>query len=119
MGQCTNFINNWHSLSDVISFACTLQKKKKKKAFLLVISAVIWTIWRTRNDLCFNNKIVHSVKNTIVLIVSLVLYWTGSDSEETQALIKEWMLLDLDAIPLHIVHTEDQMLLEWVVDEHD
>lgn len=50
MGQCQDFFTGWHSMSesDIVTFALTL-KAENRSAFLIVVSAVCWSIWKHRN----------------------------------------------------------------------
>lgn len=106
MGKCQKFFINWHSINDALDFALTLFKTKRT-AFLLVVSVVIWRIWRQRNDICFNNAIIYSCKNTILIILSCIHYWLGLVSEEVKNEVKNWLLTNLDDIPLQVADPED------------
>lgn len=99
MGQCQHLFHNWHSLHDVLNYAFTLPKTPRI-AFLLVVCAIIWSIWRQRNDLCFNDSVVHSGKTIILNIISLVIYWTGKLSDEVKQEAQSWLPPDLDDVPL-------------------
>lgn len=45
---------------------------------LLVYSAICWTIWKYKNEISFRQATHKSAKNIILLIISLVEYWTGN-----------------------------------------
>lgn len=76
MGNCQDISRQWCSMDDVIHYALTLNKTSRT-AFLIVVSAVIWCIWKQRNELCFRNSIVHSCRSVILTMVSIIIYWTG------------------------------------------
>ena len=66
-----------------------------------------------------NNAIVHSPRNVILNIVSLVLYWTGNLSSEVQATVQNWLPTDMEVIPLQAVRPEDMQIIDWVVADDD
>lgn len=113
MGKCQDFRHRWTSMDDVIQFALNMDKKSRT-AFLIVIGTVIWCIWKQHNDLCFQNSIVHSCRNVILSIISIIIYWTGQLNEEMQTKVNEWLPKDMDDVPLQIVQLEDEMMLEWI-----
>lgn len=44
MGKCQNYFTDWKFLSDILEFAQKLPKYKKKKTFLVMMSAVCWCV---------------------------------------------------------------------------
>ena len=98
----------------MVHFALTLNKLTRT-AFLIVICAVVWSIWKHRNDLCFNNYRIYTTRNVILQIVSLVSYWTGAAAEVLQGAVQEWLPLDVDAIPLQVLPPDDVQMVDWVV----
>ena len=54
MGKGQHYFSNWSSIEDVVNFALSLPKYDKL-AFILTFSAMCWTIWKYRNELCFQN----------------------------------------------------------------
>lgn len=83
-------------------------------AFLIVVSAVIWSIWKHRNDLCFNNVREYTARNLILQILSLISYWSGTLKEDIQEAVQEWVPQNLDEIPLQVVEPADDLMVEWV-----
>lgn len=83
-------------MEDVIQFALTLPKHKRH-AFLIVISAVTWGIWKHQNDLCFNN--------------SLIVYWTGKAPMQVKVETNNWMPRDIDEILVQVIHPAVQQLV--------
>lgn len=81
LGKCQDIMSQWSSFSDVVQFAYSLPKPARI-AFLIVVSAAIWCIWRHRNDLYFNDSHIQSGRQVILTIISLVDYWTGTLSED-------------------------------------
>lgn len=61
---------------------------------------------------------MHSARNIILTIVSLVAYWTGALSTEIQEQTAAWMPQDFEAIPLQVVSPEDQLMLDWVTKDN-
>lgn len=118
MGDCQHFRHHWTTLQDVIVFSHTLPKISRN-AFLIVVCAVIWSVWKQRNDLCFSNSIVHSCRKTIMHIISLVVSWTGTLGEDMQAAVNAWLPQDMDVVPIHIVQRDDDRMLSWISSDSD
>lgn len=76
IGLCQHYMGRWRSISNVVQFAYTLPKITRT-AFLIVASAIIWSIWKHKNDLCFNNFVTHLGRQVILTIIYLVVSWTG------------------------------------------
>lgn len=70
---CKNFADQWHSVTHIASLACFFNKYMII-AFLVVFGAVFWFNWKHQNEFFFNSNIVYSVRNTILMILSLVSY---------------------------------------------
>lgn len=51
MGQCQDWFTGWHSMSDIVTFALTL-KAENSSAFLIVVSALCWSMWKHWNAIC-------------------------------------------------------------------
>ena len=49
---------------------------------------------------CFNTVPHSTVKNIILDIINLVMYWTGTIKEEEEQHRQEWLPTELDSIPL-------------------
>jgi Fe-S cluster biosynthesis and repair protein YggX len=94
MGLCQQYYLYWTKSSDVMVFAAALSGSMQK-SFLVVISSVCWSIWKHRNTMVFDKMDASSVKNLILLIISMVHYWIGN--------CKAWMSGDLDLILLQVV----------------
>lgn len=105
MGQCHQHFFKWSSMEDIITFAVSLPKYDKT-AFLMVLSALCWTIWKHRNELCFQNVQPKTGRNIIFLIISLLQYWLGSKKIKQQ--VREgaqvWMPTEemLEQIPIRV-----------------
>ena len=52
-------------------------------------SAVCWAIWKYRNKVCFDKKIIKSPLEIITLVCSFLTYWAGLYNTETQGKILE------------------------------
>lgn len=75
MGRCQDYIEHWHSIENMMEFAFTLPKTQKDK-FLTMFSAVTWTTWLLRNNICFNQGRCDRVKTSILNVINWVLLWT-------------------------------------------
>ena len=93
----------------------------KKNAFLMVFSAICWTIWKHRNDLCFNKVPIKTGRNLIFLIISLLHYWLGvkKTSQQTQVEAYSWMPTEemLEDIPLRIWVPGDDQLVPYAFED--
>ena len=84
-----------------------------------VVCAVVWSIWKHRNDLCFNSTVIYTSRNLILQIVSLVSYWTGTVKQEVREATQQWLPQDIDVIPLQVLDPDDVLMLDWVTGEDD
>lgn len=102
MGQSQHYFSHWQNITDIIEFACSL-KGKSKLAFLTMFSALCWTVWKLRNDSCFNNVPNKTFRTIILLIISLLTYWAGIIKRSVRDIIQtDWMPEDVDMIPLQV-----------------
>lgn len=99
LGACQHINHQWLTLSDITHFANQLPSAHKN-ALLIVYSALCWTLWKHRNELCFNHGKKKSPRQIIMLIISLVHYWTGLVKQDIKISIALWLPSDLDVIPL-------------------
>ena len=109
MGSCQQASIHWTKFSDIIHFAKQLPPPQKA-AMLLVFSAVCWTIWKHRNELCFASGKRKTTRQIILLIISLVHYWAGQVKPQVQECMSLWLPVDTDAIPLASWHPDDAAL---------
>lgn len=75
MGNSQHHFTNWHSIQDILAFAGTLIGKAKT-AFLVMFRALCWTLWKLRHESCFQKNTYKTFRTIILLIVSLINYWT-------------------------------------------
>ena len=64
-----------------------LPAKSHFYAFLLV--AICWATWKTRNDACFNAKMIHHPAEIVCHACAFLNYWAGLHKEEIQSQIKD------------------------------
>lgn len=83
---------------------------KGRSTFLLVCSALCWTIWKYRNEFCFQLIAPKSLKQIVLLIISLVKYWTGSKRVRVHVAgeIYRWIPVGdiINVIPLQQYHED-------------
>lgn len=99
MGQFQNFYGDWTSLENIQSLAQSLPLKQRE-AMLMVVSAICWGVWKTRNAVCFDNKPVPTIRQLLLLICSLLDYWTGTKKRYVMQFVQSWTPEDLDMVPL-------------------
>lgn len=103
-------MHNWKTFEDIVEFSLHLPSEHRT-GFMIAFSALCWVAWKHRNDICSNNSSIKTPRSLILLIKSLVLYWTGNIKRKQQCTTtKEWMPVVEDAIPL-----DQYMPLEIVV----
>ena len=90
----------------MVHFARQLPSKQKI-ALLLVCSSVCWTLWKHRNELCFGTGKKKTHRQLILLIISLVHYWSGQVKQEIKDNTSLWLPADLDVLPIATWHPED------------
>lgn len=107
--QCSH----WHTLEEVFHFAITLPPLEKT-AFLIVFSATCWTVWKHRNEVCFNNAQPKTARSLIYLIISLVMYWTGNKKTKarTQQEARAWIPDEeiMECIPLRVIFPGEEAM---------
>jgi hypothetical protein len=52
-------------------------------AYMLGLSAICWAIWKARNNICFDKKIIRRSCNLIFLACASMNYWSGLYSVDT------------------------------------
>lgn len=101
-------------MEDIIEFSFTLSTSDQQ-AFLMIFSAICWTILKQWNELCFQNAQPKSSKNIIFLTISLLHYWLGNNKikEKTKEHAHKWMPDEeaLEAIPLRVWQPGDDQLI--------
>lgn len=112
MGQCKDQFHQWDSITDLMTYAFSLDQLNQT-AFLIVAGAVIWSIWKHRNDVCFNRKQIHTTKTMILLILSLLHYGSGKLKEEVNTAIGAWIPADLSVLPLRVGDPADSEMMIW------
>lgn len=117
------FFTQWNTMEDIIEFSFTLSKSEQQ-AFLMVFSAICWTIWKHRNELCFQNAQPKSGRNIIFLTISLLHYWLGNKKtkEKTKEEVHKWMPDEetLETIPLRVwLPGDDQLIVYQSTDQSE
>ena len=107
LGACQDISIGWSKFADIIKFANQLPKNHRV-AFLLVFSAVCWTLWKYRNDLCFAQGKEKTVRQIILLIISLVHYWSRKVKKSVSEATARWLPDDLDVLPLSTWHPDEE-----------
>lgn len=112
MGNCQDVFTEWNSVSDIIAFACTLTKYKKQ-AFLIMMSALCWSVWNHINELCFlKTTSIKSNRNIVLLIRSTIFYWLGAVTDQVKEEMAECMVEDTYCIPLDVFKEVPMVLLD-------
>jgi hypothetical protein len=99
-------------VADIFEFSCTLGNMRQK-AFLIVFSVLCWTLWKHCNEKIFNQTPTKSTKSLILLIISVCEYWTGNMDRSIRAATAEWLLEELNIIPLRVWDPNDNQLVVY------
>ena len=106
MGGIQDILYAWQSLDDILLYAMSLPSDEQQ-AFLVVVSAICWSIWKNRNAVCFDDKSSLSVRQIIMLICSLLNYWSGNIKRQVMQHIHLWTPVDMDMIPLQSISPQE------------
>ena len=110
MGLSQQHYKNWSTFQHILEFAFTL-KGDIQTAFLIMLSALCWTIWKIRNELCFQQVPKKTFKTIVMLIISLISYWSGNVKRQVKDLLALWLPEDPDVIPLQTWELREEDLL--------
>lgn len=91
-------------------FAGTLNKDHQI-AFLVIFSAVCWTLWKYRNTIIFQDTTIKTIRSLILLIPSLFEYWSGHMPKKIKNAAATWLPTDIDAISLRVWDPSDNQLV--------
>lgn len=58
--------------------------KKVRGLVSVGIAAVLWTLWKTRNDACFQRKSVTEPTSVLFQIYHWIYFWSGMQKEDRQ-----------------------------------
>jgi hypothetical protein len=56
---------------------------------MLGLSAICWAIWKAKNKVCFEKKVLKNPLEIIISACALMCYWAGLYSESPQKMIKD------------------------------
>ena len=88
VAQSLGAINIPMSLNQFWAWCQTwLPAKSHFHAFLL--AAICWATWKTRNDACFNAKMISHPAEIVYYACAFLNYWAGLHKEEIQTQIKD------------------------------
>ncbi|KAJ3684168.1 hypothetical protein LUZ61_013332 [Rhynchospora tenuis] len=80
----------------------------ERTPFKIICAAVLWNCWLHRNDLCFRNGTVKSMRQQGLAILSTLHYWNGMWSDKVRAVMKELMPV-LEELPLQLTLDDTTM----------
>jgi zinc-binding in reverse transcriptase len=102
MGNCQLVARSWADFDEVISFDYNLSSADRE-AFLAVLCVVCWSMWKLRNDVTFQRSQCLSIRSLVILICSLLNYWSGSLKDCVVRKMQCWMPASIDFIPLQVL----------------
>jgi hypothetical protein len=56
---------------------------------MLGLAVICWAIWKTRNSICFDKKVLKSLVQILYTACAFMNYWAGLYPEESQKVLKE------------------------------
>jgi hypothetical protein len=71
--------------------------KRRRKCFSIVWLAYVWVLWKTRNDIVFNNVAV-DVPAVVDRIQRLSWYWFLHNTAKDSCLLYEWVWSPTDCM---------------------
>lgn len=81
----------------------------------MIRASTLWTLWLTRNKICFNNTFIPSIVSVASAIITLASYWCKARSDDS--FFKLTLLLPFDVAPLYqtdtIIVLSDSKTLDW------
>lgn len=111
LGKSQDFFYTWNSIIDIFDFAAQFSGVKQKN-FLIILSTICWTLWRYRNEICFQSSTNKSIRAIILLIIYVFEYWVGHMDIRIRETAEEWLLEELNAISLRMWDpTNNQLVL--------
>lgn len=99
MRNCQQVFVHWANIKDLITFANYLPAKERE-ALLITFSAICW---KARNEVIFKDAQVLTGRNLIVLICSLLNYWTALMPADVKRCMSRWMPQSMEEIPLQVL----------------
>ena len=100
---------HWHTWEDIFQYAISLTKHESV-GLLVILSAVCWTIWKHRKNMCFNDCHSKTARTLVFLIKSLIQYWAGKMKKKEAKAAQSWLPVIEDAIPLNVIPPNMEMV---------
>lgn len=64
--------------------------KRDRKLVLVGFAAVIWVIWKTRNDACFRNMMPNDPSAVVFAICAMINHWSGLQKSSSQEVLRRF-----------------------------
>lgn len=118
MGNFQNYYIDWQLLKDIQLFVLTMPPCQRQ-SILMVISAIFWSIWKTWNSICFDNKHIPTIQQMVLLTCSFLNYWTGAKRGKALQYTHFWTPADMDMVPLQTMSPSPVAALEMASGNRD
>ena len=63
-----------------------------KNLALVILDAVVWSVWKARNDWVFNNALIKSPKLIAYKVVGFLIQWTKMQKEKNRSQMEDIIL---------------------------
>jgi len=62
----------------------------EKQFHMMGLAAILWALWRARNNACFEKKLTRSLTETVCSVCSSIVYWAGLQKGDDQKQLGRW-----------------------------
>ena len=87
---------SWHSapvsIQDIVGKMSRGEKLCSKRLLIIICAGAMWSLWKTRNDMVFNAKLVKDPGVVVLKMLAFVRHWKmlqrGKDSPKLEEVVK-------------------------------
>ena len=65
---------------------------QEKSLALVILAAIVWSLWKHRNDWVFNNVLIKSPKSVAYKVVGFLTQWTKMQKEKDMPMMEDIIL---------------------------
>lgn len=64
--------------------------RRDMKIAIVGVAAILWTLWKTRNDACFRCKWPYDPSSVFFVVCSTIDSWAGLQKAGSQEMLRQW-----------------------------